>query len=739
MRRIESLKRLPRVTPQPRHLIRDKIEAVPKSSPSANAATAVRAERTKTVAAPLTAGADTTRLPRLAGMGARGLLCLLFLLAPLKLSTFWPADYDYSQQAVFVSVTAIGCLLMAVSTPRRLGRSHDIVPLLLTGFLAWCCISLFTGVYLHDALLELSRIGSCLVWFAMLRAFLLRPGDEAIDWKFCLALLGCMVLGSVFEALPVIANFRATHDPRQFGTFYNPNLLANFCAMALPLSLAWCLVVATGRGIAGSAMSGARRSGMVVGVAGSAIIGLGLLVTSSKGGLIAACAGILILAAALLHARGTQILAFLRKNPLIVAIALAVLLVGGGAVMQKTVLPRLHNLSGSDDNSTKFRYYTWLGTLHMAKARPLLGWGSGSYPSAYGQFAQAGYTRSAHELWLQIAAENGFPALALLLAAMVVAVGRGWRALRGPAWPLAAGGLGALAAFAVHGLMDSGWSVTSIVLLWCLAMACLDAAGRSADPSQAPTEIAPARGGALNYAWLVAAVVVGLGSSLNQHAVGAEDLRTQSRDATRNGNLESAQSAVAIDPLSGRMWLNLAQAQQMSGTDPRQYYLKAIAVQPTRASYRWMLATWYAAHGDQTNAAKQFDVAVNLEPNETNTRLMRAQWELARHDPRGWDDLKYIDALQDAPTGKYPPVREIVNLDFARADNLLAGHARELGDKAAALRYVTRGLAVVTDAQAHEDERKQLQEAAAGGGDFESNSDLPTLERDLNELKDQLQ
>src|SRR5690606_17829986 len=115
-----------------------------------------------------------------------------------------------------------------------------------------------------------------------------------------------------------------------------------------------------------------------------------------------------------------------------------------------TLLPRIQT-SLHDDHSSMFRWFTWVATAKMAMAKPLFGWGAGGFPDIFPMFAIAGYTRSAHQSWLQLAAENGWPAMVILVVACGAAWRSGWRALGSSTYPLAAGALAGLAAFVVHG------------------------------------------------------------------------------------------------------------------------------------------------------------------------------------------------------------------------------------------------------------------------------------------------
>src|SRR5690606_23500912 len=243
-------------------------------------------------------------------------------------------------------------------------------------------------------------VGGVLACYFLARAFFAAPEyfTTRATW-----LIAAAIAGGVLVCVPAILDFFATRNPRQFATFYNPNLFANYCAMALPLAAGGVLLLRQRAWENDASLAPI----VVVGIAVIAITALGLIVTSSKGGFLAALCGLLVFAVAVLRAKGERAKAALREKKAIVAVVAILVLVVGGVLFSQTILPRLtSNLE--NDHSTMFRLYTWAGTFDMAAARPFTGWGIGSFPSAYPQFAQTGYTRSAHQSWLQIAAESGF-------------------------------------------------------------------------------------------------------------------------------------------------------------------------------------------------------------------------------------------------------------------------------------------------------------------------------------------
>ncbi len=676
---------------------------------------------------------DFQSLPAFIGFGA---LCLLLVAAPFYLSGLWQAEIDalggdaLVPQMSFLSLTVGACFLLALAGLNPAPRSAT--GWLIIAFLSWCALSLIGSVYKHDSVIELSRLAALAAWFFIART-LLGSENEADDDARRLWLLSAVVLGAdivsgiALQAFLFSDDADLKHNPRQFSTFFNPNLLANYCALALPLGLSLL-------------MKSRRRPALLVFAALSlALIFSGLLLTSSKGGFLSALIALLVFAVAAWRARGNRIAAQLQAHRKLVVIAALFVLVVGGVLLQKTLLPRLQAARGGD-NSTMFRVYTWRGTTEMATARPLLGWGPGSYPSAYPQFAITGYTRTAHQVWLQLSAESGFPAALLLLAACGTSAFYGWRALKTHRdWPVAAGAMGAMGAFIAHGCTDAGWSINSIALLLIVALALLNSLRSSRHSAlRAPHS-------ALNYWWLISALFFALLTSGAQRLIKGEDLSAKARDLLTKGApetaLQTAREATEVAPSNARLWHKLGriEAATWQPENGQSAYLRALTLQPTKAIHYFFVAK---SLGTSEKARSYFEQAVNLDPNDTDTRLARAEYLLSLETPEArkiaWQDYEYVAALADAPYGKYPAIAEMVNLDFPRAFLKLGERALAAKNKSQAEKQATRGLEFLAHWHANAARNRRIAQSGDGGAQFaDETAQVANLEAQLNTLKEQ--
>ena len=631
---------------------------------------------------------------------------ILLLISPTQIAGYWPGDYNFWPQALFTLLLAGVAFLLGIARlpiPR-----FDGVAACLALFLGWCLLSVFTGTYAHDAWLELGRVTLALAFFFVMRAFPL-PAQK-------LALIAAAVVGVAFVGGEALLNFVATRDPRQFGTFFNPNIFANALALALPLSIGLPLAFWN---------ISRNRNFAIVGALPFLIVLPALAVTSSKGGLLAALVGSLVTILVLRASRPAAFKAAFRK-------ALPAVLVLGlvfGALAAKTVGPRLLAARGADNNSTMFRTYLWRGTLRMIEQKPVVGFGPGAFSGSFPRYALAGTARSSEQSWLQIAAESGVPALLFLLAAFALAFRNGWRGRAEDGWALRAGAMGALAAMIVHGCVDSGWGATPIVIILALALGVLQM------PTEAPSEAATAPGN-LNFGWIGATLLLALAGYGAQGAAQGQNYYEDSQRLLKlNSRIEAAQMAkLAVDsaPGSSRFWANLGSLQSATGGDGTDAVQRAIRLQPDRSANYLTLARIYEARNRPDLYEQAMAQALAREPNSSFFWLSRAQYRLDHKDQRGYDDLEALMKLWDAPYGRYPALADQVNLDFARGVALLAPHLKQTGQTARARKLVERALKDV--ARAIEIAPRNREMAAAVGG-----SSALDLYEDADDLQARLQ
>ena len=586
-------------------------------------------------------------------------LLLICAVAPWELSGFWPVTRDYFPQSVALCAAAFAALMLALSPQTSKAKLSPLARCIIA-FFACNCFSFVTAVYQHDAILELARLAGVLAWFFIARRLLILPEDERVFARATLIVMA-LIIGALSVCGLAIVEFLRTRA-NQPSTFYNANLFANYAALSLPLCV--CFAFALRRFLPSNLALG-------IGVLVTMICGGGALISGSKGGFLAAFIGVIVCVIAIWRARSAQLKIAARRHGKVLGLGTVVLLSVGGALFVKTVGPRLQRAGGSENHSTMFRVYAWKSTLQMIEARPFLGHGPGSFPSAYTQFAQAGYTRSAHQSWLQIAAESGVPSLLFVLGALVLALRNGAVQLKTARWPIAAGAVGALCAMLVHGSIDAGWGIFSIALAMMVILALLD------ENEMRESENAPR----LNLGWLLLMLPLALGASYGMQAQSAENLSYQADELLKTGNrdaaLKAAQAATENAPLDARAWANLGQMRiQNNDRDGAiAAYRKAHDLQPTKASHVLRLAQLLDVGGAEKMAEEWYNRAIALDPRDIGLRIQRAQWlEKQGRNVEALEDYERIVQAAGEPYGRYPAIPEIVDLDFNRARLKLIEH-----------------------------------------------------------------
>ena len=216
---------------------------------------------------------------------------------------------------------------------------------------------------------------------------------------------------------------RSVHDAfgaRVAGGWGNPNFAGGALVLLLPLLLH------QSNQAEGKLWRWAAR--------GAALLGaLGLFFTASKAALFGAGAGLAV-AAHLLFWSDAAAASKRRLLTWLGGAAVAALVLGLVLVPHASLL-RLVGGPAAWEESVGFRRLTWAGSLDMIAARPLLGWGPGTFSVAYPAYrhpqAMAGQVQHSYEVthpenWvLQVGVETGL--LGLLASAYLL-----WRLL----WPL---------------------------------------------------------------------------------------------------------------------------------------------------------------------------------------------------------------------------------------------------------------------------------------------------------------
>jgi O-antigen ligase len=204
------------------------------------------------------------------------------------------------------------------------------------------------------------------------------------------------------------------------GTFINRNHFATLLAIALPFALTLAIPRRAEHNVHGwrqrlVTLSKGPALLRLFAVLASALIWMGLLLSHSRAGLLAAVAGAAIV---LFHFRG------IRAARWTAAIGAAVLLVL--LTLELAQAPGERFVTLTDDLGAKAgRLTVWRDARSLVAARPSLGWGFGTFESTFPTVQSADinvHYDHAHNEWLEWAVEGGLLAVAGACALLALSV-----------------------------------------------------------------------------------------------------------------------------------------------------------------------------------------------------------------------------------------------------------------------------------------------------------------------------
>jgi O-antigen ligase len=285
--------------------------------------------------------------------------------------------------------------------------------------------------------------------------------DETRLVSFTLIALGTLVasyaVGQLMHHSNQVWNVISPYSGRASGTYISPNNLSCFLAMLLPLALAFLMV---GRvGIVTRILLGYAVATMVAGLA----------VTFSRGGWIAAAAGFFLLLGILLGHRNHRLKALLLLVLLVAGLGIFTVqyLSKTAGYMQRVSKP-VAGGTGVVDNSS--RLWMWGAAVRMWQDHFWWGVGPAHYDYRFRQYRPENLQMRpdrAHNDYLNLLADWGVVGAAIVITGMAVFIfglAKTWPHVRreekdfghgqSNRFAFFLGAVGALAALAVHSLMD---------------------------------------------------------------------------------------------------------------------------------------------------------------------------------------------------------------------------------------------------------------------------------------------
>jgi hypothetical protein len=392
-----------------------------------------------------------------AGTGGRGaqttvgvalILLLIFATSTVFVQDSWAVD---SFQIGIYALTAV-YLLAGI----RRGREHlasGVAPWLVYFIPAWGAIQILA----HSTASTMETREAVLRWGALAAVFFLTQTvarSGAVREKLLLAflcfsaVLAVLCLTQLFTSDGRVLWIFPTGYPNVYGTFPYDNNYAQFVELGLPIALWWAM--RDGWRSWGYALIGGALYASVIGAA-------------SRAGAVLCTAELLaMLVIGLFFARRRTPGPFIRTS------AATLVMVPLLAALFTFVVgwQRIWNRFQQIDPYVVRREFV-LSAIDMARHRPLIGYGLGTFPEVYQQHAIKDfpfYANHAHNDWAEFAADGGIPFLLLVFIPFAAAVPT---AMRHP-W-----GLGLIAVM-LHALVDypfprpavSGWMFALLAMLY---------------------------------------------------------------------------------------------------------------------------------------------------------------------------------------------------------------------------------------------------------------------------------
>jgi O-antigen ligase len=427
------------------------------------------------------------------GLAAMGVLAALFARRPGVLAVAAlaalpfrvPVESGGSTANLLVPLyVVIGAGALARLIPRLSAQHAGEEPAERTGALEWVLMGgivlyALQAVYAEDSAKALEQVVFFYVPFALLFAVL-----RTLAWTPRQLLWGggaLVVLALVFAAIgfwefqtrhlllnpKVIASNQVEEYFRVNSLFFDPNIYGRFLALVM-IGLASVLLWAK------------RPRSLALTIAALVVLWGGLITTLSQSSF-----------AALLL--GLAVLAWLRfGGKYVVAPALAAVVVGAVIVLAFGSSLRIDvNDADSLNSATSGRFELMEGGIDLAREKPLLGWGSGSFNAEYrahegGSGREA--TAASHTIPITVAAEQGILGLAAYVALLWLAFRRLLRGARGA--PVRAAIAAGFAALVLHtwlyaSFLEDPVTWTLLALGTALALPRADADGETEDAAAA--------------------------------------------------------------------------------------------------------------------------------------------------------------------------------------------------------------------------------------------------------------
>ncbi|MCS7187856.1 MAG: O-antigen ligase family protein [Armatimonadota bacterium] len=541
-------------------------------------------------------------------------------------------------------VLSAGAIALVWNVWRRMALAMTVPEIALLAFVVWQWLTVAVSVYRWASLLEASKWTA----FAIVAMTVRHLSDERNRFWTAVAFVGAVTLTALhglreYAINAVMGNF----GWRIFGPFLQPNLFGNFLLLGFFVALGIAFL---------------RPKGWTFLPAFVALVLLvAMALTGSKGALLAWLLGLVAFGImAIANSTSAQI-----RKRLWVALAVGLVALVVVAALVPPIRMRFETIWTVQAHSWMFRIFVWKATFAGALSKPIAGFGAGTFEWSYPQFTVVGFTRHAHNGFLQVAIESGFVGLTLLLAFFAtlifsrfaqLPISRAADAmLLRPAYsPVHWGCVAAIVAFCFHNLVETAWMTLANLL--ALSVIC----GVALTAHQPRWQI--------QWRWQVALllpILVGLWHSVAV-ARGAYFVNQARGEMLPSSRLYWLETASEADPFNARHLIDrailLEAWAKATGDEFRlkqalQLCDKAIRLQPTRSGNYKVKARILREIGNFHEAEEALRAATKF--NRTDTEAILKLGELLEEEGKADEAMRVyrrLVELDKSPYSRYKPV-----------------------------------------------------------------------------------
>ncbi len=600
-----------------------------------------------------------------------GLLLAVVLLSPLVAGKL---SYGHVPEITMQVLVLMSAMVWIIRSRRQgwMELPSRWLFVLAAAFLALGGLSFLRTVSLHATLLDLVGLICFVTVFLMVGS--MGSNRPAVYGAVGVLLVSATVVGAVGLKEYLLTTIP---DWRVFSTFFNPDFLAGFMALVLPVALAWYLSE-TSLGIS-------IVAGLCVALSLS-----NLLLSGSRFGALAAIGGVTLFAVLALASRSVRRPQLVRAGVILIPCVLALVLFGG------TLTNRVASVK-AESHSGGFRIHTWNGTAAMVREHPVFGTGLGTFEIAYPKYAQVGWTKLAHNSYLQLAAEGGVAVpmvLLLLIGTAVVPAVAGLRRRGVDGAPsdwmpgrshLMSGLLGGAASSLARNLVDSDWYVAAIGTSFWLVLGSVCALS---DGETWKVRMS---------AWICRTKVSAIGGVVlcllsvlmaqGYYAGGWALLGSGDRES----GIRGFRMAVKHDPLDADLHRKLGGVLRMIAeeshdrgvaSDAEQELKRAAELEPTAPKTWYQLGKLYAnVLGNNEKAVEAFRTALDRDPHALQVLVTLARtYEGMGRRSDALSTYRRMTDIEDSVYERVKAIPEIVEPDYIFAREALGRDAEARGD-----------------------------------------------------------